>query len=103
MKSREPVWSTAARADLFAHHDYIARDNPLGADRFFLDIYRKVERYSRTGLTGTNRGEFGNGIRGFSYRQRVIFFTVSDTALTILRVVHGHQDISPDFFKTDEN
>jgi len=54
-------------------------------------------------LTGIDRNQFGSGIRSFSYRDRIIFFTISDTELTVLRLVHVHQHISPDLFKTDEN
>ncbi len=55
------------------------------------------------GLTGIGRPDCGEGIRSISYRERIIFFRVSDTALTILRVLHGHQDISPDLFNDIED
>jgi plasmid stabilization system protein ParE len=102
IRSREPVWSPQARTDLFEDHDYIARENPPAADRFFLDIYLKVEAFARAGLTGTDRGEFGNGVRSFVYRERVIFFSLSDDELIVLRVLHGRQHISPSDFKDEE-
>ena len=87
---------------MFEDHAYIARENIEAADRFFLDIYRKIEAFARTGLTGTSRGEFGKGIRSFAYRERVIFFNLSDTELTVLRVLHGRQNISADDFLSNE-
>jgi len=66
-------------------------------------MYRKVEDVARQGLTGIDRSELCDGVRSFSYRERIIFFNISETELTVLRVAHGHQDISPDYFKTDEN
>jgi plasmid stabilization system protein ParE len=66
-------------------------------------MYRKVETLAHHGLTGIDRSELGGSVRSFSYRERIIFFNVSETELTVLRVAHGHQDISPDYFKTDEN
>ncbi|RYE63770.1 MAG: type II toxin-antitoxin system RelE/ParE family toxin [Rhizobiaceae bacterium] len=102
MRPRQPVWSSAARTDLFDDYTFIAQDNPQAADRFVLDLYRKVESFATAGLTGIDRNQFGSGIRSLSYRDRIIFFTISDTELTVLRLVHGHQDISPDLFKTDE-
>ncbi len=66
-------------------------------------MYLKVETVARDGLTGIDRSELGYGVRSFSYRERIIFFNVSETELTVLRLAHGHQDISPDYFKTDEN
>ncbi|MBW9087781.1 type II toxin-antitoxin system RelE/ParE family toxin [Rhizobium wenxiniae] len=102
MRSRKPAWSPRARADLFEDHGYIAHENSLAADRFFLDIYRKVEAFARNGLTGTDRREFGDGIRSFTYRERIIFFKLSDTELTVLRVLHGRQNISPSYFQDSE-
>jgi plasmid stabilization system protein ParE len=75
----------------------------VAADQFFLDMYRKVESFARDGLTGTNRGEFGSGIRSFAYHERIIFFHLSDTELTVPRVLHGRQDISSKYFKTDQD
>ena len=79
-------------------HDYIQLHNPSAANRFTLDVFAKVRSLADLGLTGVDRPDCGEGIRSISYRERIIFFRVSDTALTILRVLHGHQDISPDLF-----
>jgi plasmid stabilization system protein ParE len=41
-------------------------------------------------------------VRSFADRQRVIFFKLSDTELTVLRVLHGRQNISPGYFQNSE-
>jgi plasmid stabilization system protein ParE len=43
------------------------------------------------------------GLRSISYRERVIFFRIDETDLTVLRVLHGHQDIPASDFKQEEN
>ncbi|MQB02892.1 type II toxin-antitoxin system RelE/ParE family toxin [Agrobacterium tumefaciens] len=43
------------------------------------------------------------GLRSIAYRERVIFFRVDEADLTVLRVLHGHQDISVKDFKQEEN
>jgi toxin ParE1/3/4 len=55
------------------------------------------------GLTGVSKEDFGSGVRSIAYRERLIFFRVEDTELVILRVLHGHQDISDIDFKQEEN
>ncbi|WP_046600195.1 type II toxin-antitoxin system RelE/ParE family toxin [Neorhizobium galegae] len=101
MKTRDAVWTTTARADLIEDHAYISLENPPAADRFVLDIFAKVHSFAELGLTGVER-EFGTGIRSFAYRERIIFFRISETELTVLRVLHGHQNVSPDDFTTNE-
>ena len=84
-------------------HAYLDPINPVAADRLVLDIFAKVQSIADLGISGSARPEFGEGMRSITYRERIIFFHVSDSELTVLRVLHGHQDISPDYFKTDEN
>lgn len=102
IKTREPVWTTTARADLVEDHLYIAQDNPVAADRFVLDFDAKVRSFAQRGLSGVKRDEFGRDVRSFVYRDRVIVFLITDEELTVLRVLHGHQDISAIHFKHEE-
>lgn len=103
IKIRIPVWTTRARRDLVDDHAYIETENPPATDRLVLDIYNKIESTAALGLTGVSRSGYGVGIRSIAYRERVIFFRVSDSELTVMRVLHGHQDISADDFKQEEN
>ncbi|MGK9050031.1 type II toxin-antitoxin system RelE/ParE family toxin [Neorhizobium petrolearium] len=84
-------------------HDYIALSSPLAASRFALSIFAKVRSLAELGLTGVSRSEFGEGLRSIAYRERIIFFRIRGNELVVVRVLHGHQEISPDYFKTDEN
>ena len=95
--------TTRARRDLAEDHAYIETENPLAADRFALDIFNKIESIAALGLSGVSRSGYGAGLRSIAYRERVIFFRVDENELTVLRVLHGHQDISANDFKQEEN
>jgi toxin ParE1/3/4 len=103
IRSRKPIWTTAARADLIEDHAYIARENPFAADHFILDLYARVQSFAAAGLTGVNREEFGEEIRSMAYRERLIFFRINEIEMTVLRVLHGHQHVSSDDFTGGEH
>jgi plasmid stabilization system protein ParE len=54
------------------------------------------------GLTGIGRDDFGDGLRSFVYRERVIYFTIDSNSLYIVRVLHGHQHVSRDTFISND-
>ena len=97
MRSRQLVISLRALDDLLADHNYVADFNPAAARRLLDDLNAKIISLAKLGLTGTAR-EFIPGLRTFPYRNRCIYFVVTDSEMTVLRVLHGHQDISPDHF-----
>lgn len=47
---------------------------------------------------GVARPEHGQGLFAIAYRDRIIFFRASESELTVVRVLHGHKDISPEDF-----
>jgi len=93
-KSRKPIFSRAARADLRSIFKYIAIKNPEAAANFVLDINLKVSSIARNGFTGVARDEIGQALRGLPYRDRCIYFRVTDSHIYIVRILHGRQDIS---------
>ncbi|WP_350225187.1 type II toxin-antitoxin system RelE/ParE family toxin [Agrobacterium sp. lyk4-40-TYG-31] len=103
MKTRSTVWTTAARLDVAKDHAFIYEENIAAADRLARDIRRKAHSIAELGLTGVSKEAFGPGVRSIAYRERLIFFRVEDTELIILRVLHGHQNISNIDFKQEEN
>ncbi|MDH4413003.1 MAG: type II toxin-antitoxin system RelE/ParE family toxin [Rhizobium sp.] len=87
---------TALR-DLRDHYDFIVSTDPVAAKRLLLDIDRKIQSIAKLGLSGSPR-PFIPGLRAYPYKNRCIYFVVSDDLLTVLRVKHGRQNISPDDF-----
>ncbi|WHA40276.1 type II toxin-antitoxin system RelE/ParE family toxin [Agrobacterium larrymoorei] len=102
MKRRRLVVSHRALSDLLVDHNYINQFNPTAAKRLLKDINSKMISLAHSGMTGVPR-DYVKGLRAFPYRDRCIYFLVNDEVLHILRVLHGHQDISPEDFKQEED
>lgn len=95
MRRRKLRMSFEALNDLLAAHDYIATFDPIAARRFLDDINGKIEWMARLGISGSPR-DFIPRLRGFPYRKRCIYFFIDDHELTVLRILHGRQKITPD-------
>lgn len=63
------LWSAAARAELKAAYDYIARDNPAAAERTVARIEAAAEFVARRniGRIGRRRGTFEKSVVGTRY------------------------------------
>ena len=102
MQSRRLVMSQQALNDLLAIYKYIADFNPSAAEKLLNDLNRKIKSLAEHGITGVPR-PFAAGLRAFPYRERCIYFVISENKMTVLRVLHGHQNISPDDFTESSN
>ncbi|WP_210270688.1 type II toxin-antitoxin system RelE/ParE family toxin [Mycoplana rhizolycopersici] len=102
IKRRRVAYTTTARADLRAIHRYIAHQDPPAADRFVLDVHAKMLHLADLGLTGIDRREVSPGLRSFAYRDRAVYFRLTDSHLHIIRILHGRQSLSPDDFTESE-
>ncbi|MCK7613960.1 type II toxin-antitoxin system RelE/ParE family toxin [Roseibium sediminicola] len=60
---------------------------------FLADFTAKIDWIAKTGFTGVPRDRIRPGLRAYPYRERCIYFRVDESAVTILRVLHGRQDI----------
>jgi toxin ParE1/3/4 len=97
MRSRRLLMSQRALDDLLGIYSYIANYNPTAARRLLDELTHKMEWMAKVGITGVGR-EFIPGLRAFPYRERCIYFLIDDGKMTVLRVLHGHQNISSDDF-----
>jgi plasmid stabilization system protein ParE len=89
--------SQRALSDLLAIHNYISNSNPVAARRLLDDLNHKIKWLAQAGATGVPRS-FAPGLRAFPYRERCIYFVVSEDIMTVLRILHGHQNITPEDF-----
>lgn len=97
MFARRLNMSRRALKDLTDAFEYIAEENPVAADAFITDLTDHVERMAGLGLIGTSRGVVP-GLRCFVYRERCIYFFVTETELNVARVLHGRRTISASTF-----
>ncbi len=77
--------------------EYIAEENPVAADAFITDLTDHIERTAGLGFISTSRDVFP-GLRYFVYRERCIYFFVTETDFNVVRVLHGRRTISPSTF-----
>ncbi|MDM9629198.1 type II toxin-antitoxin system RelE/ParE family toxin [Rhizobium sp. S152] len=78
-------------------YEHIAIVDALAARRFLDDINGRIEWIAKLGITGSPR-DFIPGLRAFPYRRRCIYFFIDDENLSVLRVLHGRQEIKPSYF-----
>lgn len=86
--------SPLATADLREIGDYIARDNPMRAESFVDELLEQCHKLTTMPLGSTARDDLAPGLRSCPYQRYMIFFTVTDTAVRIERIVHGSRDIT---------
>lgn len=73
---------------------YLAQEDLGVATAFVADLNTKIEWIAKTGFSGVARDWIRPGLRALPYRQRCIYFRADDETVTILRVVHGRQDVT---------
>ncbi|WP_245281511.1 type II toxin-antitoxin system RelE/ParE family toxin [Rhizobium sp. AAP43] len=101
MRRRQLVLTKSALRDLRAHYDYVCAFDPGAAERLLHEINRKIRSIAELGVSGVPR-TFSPGLRAFPFRNRCIYFTITDDTVTVLRVMHGRQNTTPDDFPESE-
>jgi toxin ParE1/3/4 len=93
------VRSPLAKADLVEHIVYLAERNPDIADRFITAAGIAFQKLAKTPSIGAEypfKSPRLAGIRRWfipGFKNHLIFYRVSDTAVEIVRVLHGAQNI----------
>jgi toxin ParE1/3/4 len=88
-------FTTRARGDLREIGAYVAKDNPIAAAHLVAAIKAACYRLSLNPMIGKGRPEYGEGVRSFPVRSRLIIYHPDNNvgSVTILRVIHGARDI----------
>lgn len=82
-----------AEADLAEIWAYIAERSPKAATAFIERIESKFHPLLTFPEIGAPRDAIAPGLRAVPYKNYVIYYVFDDTALTIVRVVHGARDV----------
>ena len=101
MRQRKLKLTPRALRDLRDVYEYLALIDPISAKRFVNRINVKMEWIAKSGLTGVPR-DFVPGLRAFPYRDRCIYFLADNSTITVLRILHGRQDITSKDFPESE-
>lgn len=98
MKPRDIIFAPEARADLLALYEWIsAKASPGVAMRYIERIESYCSGFDLASQRGHMRDDIRTGLRVIGFERRVtIAFTVSDQAVTILRLFYGGQNWQDD-------
>jgi toxin ParE1/3/4 len=89
--------SDAAHMDLLQAYSYLRERNPAAAESFANEINRKLGNLSRYPFIGRPRPSLRPGLRSILAGAHVIFYSVDEDTITIMRVLHGRRDIDKEF------
>jgi len=92
--ARQVVWSYTATADLEAIADYIARDSSFYAAVFVREILEASRSLSEFSERGRVVPELGNqSIRELLVREYRLVYTIKESNVVILGLIHGKRDL----------
>jgi toxin ParE1/3/4 len=90
-------WTDRALANLEEIGDYIARDNPIAAQRWVLKLVSAAEKMASAPRAGRRVPEFGrDDLRETFLRSYRIVYRVLEQGIEILTVFEGHQQMPDD-------
>ncbi len=89
--------SNKAQGDLLRVYSYIAERNPRAAEDILQRIDEKFGQLSELPFIGRERSILAPGLRSVVSGNYVIFYSVGDDSITIVRVIDGRMDIDEEF------
>jgi toxin ParE1/3/4 len=97
-------WSPEAEQDLLAIWNYVAREaSPDVADEQLRSLDRACEALAQWPHSGRARDELFRGVRSIAVEAYVVFYRVEDSAIEIVRILHGRRDVDAIFSRTGES
>lgn len=93
------LYAQSAQTDLLEAWLFIAEENMPAADRTIETIEHEAETLSLQPKMGRARPELGKDVRSWpTSTPYVLFYQVSHSSLTVLRVLHHARDIGQQLF-----
>lgn len=94
-------FAAAARADLRAILDHVARGNPPAAARLLARFERQAGLLAGNPGIGRPRGDLRPGLRSSAVGSYLLFYRATRDGIEIVRILHGRRDIDA-AFREDE-
>lgn len=91
--TRQLLITPIAESDLAEIWAYIAEDSPKTATGFIEQIEAKFMPLLEFPGMGAPRDYLVTGLRAAPFKNYCIYYTFTDTDVTIVRVVHGARDV----------
>lgn len=89
--------SSRAESDLMEIWGHIAQDDPLAADRQLDRIDEACKMLAKNPNGGPRREDLARGLRFYPVGNYLIFYTIADDGITVVRVLHGARDYPQEF------
>ena len=89
--------SDKARSDLLQFYAYLAERSPSAARAALETINVKFANLTKFPFIGRERSTLGAGVRSLVAGTQVIFYTVEEERIVIVRVLDGRRDIDEEF------
>jgi toxin ParE1/3/4 len=106
MRKGEPAvgWSPEAEQDILAIWIHVAREaSPDVAEEQLRSVDRACEALAEWPHSGRARDELFRGVRSIVVDPYVVFYRVGNSAIEIIRVLHGRRDVDAIFSRTRES
>jgi toxin ParE1/3/4 len=79
--------------------DYLLDRSEAAADRFTAELDAACRLLPSQPRMGRARDDLAPGVRSVVVGKYLVFFRATDTAIQVLRVIHGARDITPEMFE----
>ncbi|MBR9917873.1 type II toxin-antitoxin system RelE/ParE family toxin [bacterium] len=88
-----------AEEDLYQIWYFIAIENqsPVNAERFILQLDHTIQLIANNPGIGVSKDEYARGVYQFSFQDYLLFYTIIDGGINLVRVLHGARDIQGQF------
>jgi toxin ParE1/3/4 len=93
------VLSDKARFDLFRIYRYLEGRSPSAAEAFLRRVDSNFENLARFPFIGRERSNLAVGLRCLVVGRHLIFYTVDDDRITVVRVIDGGMDVDEEFHR----
>jgi toxin ParE1/3/4 len=93
------VLSDKARLDLSRIYRYLEERSPNAADAFIRRVDSNFENLARFPFIGRERSNLAPGLRCLVVGLHLIFYTVDDDRITVIRVIDGRMDVDEEFHR----
>lgn len=90
---KQLLFSAYAQDDLLKIARYIALDSPVRTRSFVAELRKQCELTRQFSNIGVAKLEYAEGLRMLAYQRYLIFFSATDDAVNIERVLHSARDL----------
>ncbi len=92
MKNLKVHFSPEARDDLDRIWDYVSEFSVSSADKAINNLIHIISLIADYPFMGIHKDHKLPGLRSFPYRKYIIYYTVSEIHINILRIIHSALD-----------